>query len=94
MKIRTLKTKKNIKKVSKNQNIESIQKSVQNIEIDEDQNIKIDKDQNVESSWSLNQKSERQKEHQKSICLIFKFWQSYFSYGVSTYGVLALKNKS
>jgi hypothetical protein len=50
MKIRTLKTKKNIKKVSKNQNIESIQKSVQNIEIDEDQNIKIDKDQNVESS--------------------------------------------
>ncbi len=26
--------------------------------------------------------------------MIFKFWQSYFTYGVSTYGILALKNKS
>jgi len=36
------------------------------------------KDQNIESL----------------ICLIFEFWQSDFTYGVSTYGVLPLKNQS
>ncbi len=80
------------------QNVKSVFLVDHNYKIDKDQNIQIDKDHYYKSSWSLLQKSERWKEwkeHWKSqFCLIFEFWQSYFTYGVSTYGVLALTNKS
>ena len=53
------------------------------------------KNQNVESP-KVDQKFEKDQNVKSLICLIFKFWLSDFywstTYGISTYGVLALKN--
>jgi hypothetical protein len=79
-KIRTSKTKKNIEKNSKHQNIKSIilvdhnygTDKDQNIKIDKDQNIKIDKDQNIKIDKDQNIKIDKDQNIKSSWSLLQK----------------------